>query len=71
MEDIIKWCLENKEWVFSGIAVAIPIAIVTWLLSRRSSLKQTQKGGNLSINIQVGQDLKINKPNNREGNKDE
>lgn len=69
MEDIIKWFLENKEWVFSGIAIAIPIAIVTWLLSRRSSLKQTQKGGNQSINIQVGQDLKINKPNNGEGNK--
>ena len=71
MEDIIKWLVENKEWVFSGIAVAVPIAIVTWLLSRNTNLKQSQKGGDQSINIQVGQDLRINKPNKCEVDKDE
>jgi hypothetical protein len=71
MKDIIKWFVENKEWALSGIAVAVPIAIVTWFLSRKSNVKQSQKGGDQSINIQVGQDLRINKSNKGEEYKDE
>ena len=36
--------INNKEWLFSGAAIAIPIAIIGWLLSSRRN-KQTQKGG--------------------------
>ena len=53
----MEWIVQNKEWLFSGVAIAIPIAIVGWLFSRGGS-KQTQKGGHNSTNIQVGGDLK-------------
>jgi hypothetical protein len=51
----MKWIIDNKEWVFSGIGVAI----LGWLFFR-SSNKQVQKGGNNSKNIQVGGNLNIN-----------
>lgn len=52
----MEWVVENKEWLFSGIAISIPIAVVGWLLSSRGK-KQVQKGGDNSINTQVGGDL--------------
>lgn len=54
----MEWIVENKEWLFSGVAIAIPLAIIGWLFSGRGS-KQVQNGGNRSKNIQVGRDLKI------------
>lgn len=54
----MEWIVENKEWLFSGVAIAIPLAIIGWLLSGRGS-KQVQNGGDRSTNIQVGRDLKI------------
>ncbi|MBA2073158.1 hypothetical protein [Aeromonas veronii] len=54
----MEWILENKEWLFSGVAIAIPLAIIGWLFSGRIN-KQVQKGGDNSTNIQVGGDLKI------------
>lgn len=54
----MNWVVENAEWLFSGVAVAIPIAIVGWIYSSRES-KQVQKGGENSTNIQVGGDLNV------------
>lgn len=54
----MEWVIQNKEWLFSGVAIAIPLAFVGWLFAKRES-KQTQKGGKNSTNIQVGGDLKI------------
>jgi hypothetical protein len=54
----MNWIIENKEWLFSGIAIAIPLAIIGWFISSRGN-KQTQKGGDGSTNIQVGGDFKI------------
>lgn len=45
----MDWIITNREWLFSGIAVAI----IGWFISSRGN-KQTQKGGNNSTNIQVG-----------------
>lgn len=59
----MEWILENKEWLFSGIAIAVPIAIIGWFFSSRGS-KQVQKGGKNSINIQVGKSLKIGDDSN-------
>jgi hypothetical protein len=60
----MEWILENKEWLFSGIAIAIPLAIISWLTSRRRN-KQIQKSGDNSTNIQIGGNFKIG------GNKDD
>lgn len=54
----MEWILKNKEWLFSGVAIAIPLAIIGWLYSSRAN-KQIQKGGDNSTNIQVGGNLKI------------
>jgi hypothetical protein len=60
----MKWIIQNKEWLFSGVAIAIPLAIISWFFSGRGN-KQVQKGGDNSTNIQVGGNLKIG------GNKDD
>ncbi|WP_152484737.1 hypothetical protein [Halomonas sp. THAF5a] len=54
----MEWIAENKDWLFSGVAIAIPLAIIGWLISSRRK-KQTQKGGDNSTNIQVGRNLRI------------
>ena len=54
----MEWIIENKDWLFSGIAIAVPLAIVGWLISTRGN-KQVQKGGKNSTNIQVGGSVKI------------
>ncbi|MDX1721593.1 MAG: hypothetical protein R3355_00630 [Pseudomonas sp.] len=60
----MEWILKNKEWLFSGIAIAIPLAIISWLISSRRN-KQIQKSGDNSTNIQIGGNFKIG------GNKDD
>jgi hypothetical protein len=46
-------------WVFSGVGIAAPIALVSWWLTVRASggtrVKQRIKAGNNSANIQIGQ----------------
>ena len=54
----MEWIIENKEWLFSGIAIALPLSIVGWIISNRGD-KQVHKGGKNSTNIQVGGDFKI------------
>ncbi|KDN30098.1 hypothetical protein VFDL14_05025 [Vibrio fortis] len=49
----MDWVLQNKEWLFSGAAIAIPVAIAGWLFTSKKN-KQVQKGGNNSTNIQIG-----------------
>ncbi|MAD45835.1 MAG: hypothetical protein CMH98_12585 [Oceanospirillaceae bacterium] len=56
----MEWITENKDWLFSGVAIAIPLAIIGWFISS-SKNKQVQKGGHNSTNIQVGGSFKIGK----------
>jgi type VI protein secretion system component VasK len=65
----MHWITENKEWLFSGVAVAVPLAVIGWFLARakrnakRTSekrIEQRQKSGSGSINIQVGRDISVN-----------
>lgn len=60
----MEWILANKEWLFSGVAIAIPLALVGWLVSSGGN-KQSQKGGSGSTNIQIGGSFKMG------GNKDD
>ena len=32
---MLAWILENKDWLFSGVAVAVPLAAIGWLCSKR------------------------------------
>lgn len=54
----MEWIIENKEWLFSGIFIALPLSIIGWIISKRGN-KQVQKGGKNSTNIQVGGDFKM------------
>lgn len=54
----MDWLIKNKEWLFSGIAITVPLAIAGWLLSIKSN-KQVQKSGKGSTNIQVGGSINI------------
>lgn len=36
---MFDWIMENKEWLFSGVGVAVPLAIIGWLCSKRSGRK--------------------------------
>jgi len=54
----MNWIIENKDWLFSGVAIAVPLAIVGWFITTRGH-KQVQKGGNNSTNIQVGGNINI------------
>ena len=48
----MEWILENKEWLFSGVAIAIPLAIIGWFFSCRIN-KQTQKGGDQGESVNI------------------
>jgi len=54
----MQWITENKDWLFSGIAIAIPLAILGWSFSSRKN-KQIQKSGDNSTNVQVGGNLEL------------
>lgn len=54
----MEWIIANKAWLFDGIAVAVPIAVITWFFTKKDN-KQSQKGGKNSTNIQVGGNFKI------------
>ncbi|SEO63201.1 hypothetical protein SAMN05192574_11051 [Mucilaginibacter gossypiicola] len=56
----MSWVLNNKEWIFSGIGVfTLGLLITIFQKSTKSkSIKQSQKSGSNSTNIQIGGDLK-------------
>lgn len=54
-----NWMIENKEWLFSGILIAVPIAVISWLISSNNKSK-IQKSGKNSTNIQADRDVNIN-----------
>lgn len=57
---MVEWIIENKTWLFSGLAVAIPLAIIGWIISRpKNKTVQKQKSGSRSVNIQAGRDVSI------------
>jgi hypothetical protein len=48
------WIANNKDWLFSGIAIVIPLTVIGWFISTRENKSQIQKSGRDSLNIQVG-----------------
>lgn len=52
-------------WVFSGVGVAVPLALIGWWFSRKSSddqsgVNQHLKAGRNSTNVQAGRDATVN-----------
>ena len=66
---MISW-ISAHSWLFGGVLVAVPIAIIGWILQIRLArrkkdggaggrvIKQRQKSGRNSTNIQAGNDVK-------------
>lgn len=54
-----NWIINNREWIFSGIGIAVPVAIAGWIFSSKKS-KQVQRSGNNSTNIQIGGNITVN-----------
>jgi hypothetical protein len=51
----INWILQNKKWLFDGVLVAVPLAIIGWLFARKViKVRQRQRGGDSSTNVQIG-----------------
>lgn len=56
--ECIPWLAENKEWVFSGIGVAILCAILKFFFGKRKSDSAVvQQAGDKSVNINAGKDV--------------
>ncbi len=51
---MLDWIIDNKEWLFSGVAVAIPLAIIGWLYSKRGKGEST-----IGSNNRAGRDQTI------------
>lgn len=63
-----SWLNENREWLFQGAAVLIPIAIISgiWAVARsrrqestQRKVRQQQRSGSKSTNIQAAGDVSI------------
>ena len=55
------WIIQNKEWMFSGIGVAI-ITLISGLLIKKNASKINQqkiKSGDGSINVQGGEKVEV------------
>jgi len=69
MLNMFDWIYNNREWLFDGTGILIISFILKKILfkeSKQSSgtkrIKQTQKSGKNSTNIQSGHDITINLP---------
>jgi hypothetical protein len=64
---VVVWIVNNKEWLFGGVGVAVISGIMTLVWRYRTGSSQNQKGGVNSTNVQAGRDISLNegpsKPN--------
>jgi len=51
----MKWILENKEWLFSGIGVAIILGLVNYFWKRKPKKGSTETDN--SINQTIGKEI--------------
>jgi hypothetical protein len=57
---VFDWLIQNEQWLFSGIGVAIVSWIGALIFKRNnSSSSQTIRSGNNSTNLQAGRDVNI------------
>lgn len=49
---MLDWLIQNKTWLFSGIAVSVPVALIGWILSRKKcgrNIVQRTRGKNSPV----------------------
>jgi hypothetical protein len=56
---MFEWLVSNKEWIFSGVGVALVSWLFVWLFRRKDRVGQRQSSGKNSVNIQAGNDIRI------------
>lgn len=56
---MLKWILNNKDWIFSGIGVSVIAGLMAWVARRKNKPTQKQSSGSGSVNIQAGRDIDI------------
>ena len=61
----MKWILENKEWLFSGLGIFIVSLVIGFFMKKSPSNKQIQKSGDNSTNFQASGDIKIGRNNDK------
>ena len=67
---MVDWILNNRQWVFSGIGVAVLVGVVGWLRSRgKAGLVQKQRSGSNSANLQAGGNISIGGGGGKHGRK--
>jgi len=59
---IWNWIGANKEWLFSGVGVAVVALVLRALFRRKPSSGQSQSSGSRSMNLQAGGDINISVP---------
>ena len=64
VEGALKWVNENREWLFSGVGVAIIAAALAYIRRkwRTAAVEQSVRSGDTSQNIQAGRDINISWP---------
>lgn len=55
-----QWLVSNKEWVFSGIGVAVITFLIALFKRRSPTVNQTQSSGDRSTNIQSAGNISVN-----------
>ena len=40
MQALVHWIVSNKEWLLSGIGIAVPLALLGWWLQSKSTHKR-------------------------------
>lgn len=56
---MIDWIIENKNWIFDGIGVAIFLTIIGVIFKNKSVAAMKQKAGDGSANFQASGDINI------------
>ncbi len=72
MESAIAWVIENKEWLFSGLAVTLMSSILGVIYHKKQAKKsQKIRAGKNSTNYQAGRDIQISSTSesDNEGNR--
>ncbi len=61
MANIVSWIDANKEWLFSGLGLAILGLVIRFIWRKRAVPAQSQRSGSGSVNIQSAGNVKIDR----------